>query len=83
MLPTLQILWESARSTAMGQTSKEKLKRFRACEDKIVAQFGLEFVDELENAWDELHLAELDRAYQAGFLTAFQLWMEVSSATYR
>lgn len=79
MLPTLQILWEAARSTRTDASFQEKQERFRACEDKIQAQLGLDFVDELDNAWDDLHLAELDCAFEQGFLAAFRLWAEMCS----
>lgn len=79
MLPTLQILWEAACPTKMDASFKEKQELLRACEDKIHAQFGLDFVDELENAWNDLHMAELDCAFEQGFLAAFRLWVEMCS----
>lgn len=79
MLPTLKIFWEHSRENIAVRPSPEARQRFRACEDKIQAQLGLDFVDELDNAWNDIHLGELDRAYEQGFLDAFRLWAEVTA----
>lgn len=79
MSPTLQVLWESVPSKRPSESLQQKLDRFLVYEDQISQCLGLRFTTELENAWDDLHAAELDRAYEAGFVTAFRLWAEVSA----
>lgn len=81
MLPTLKILWETTDSTRIETSFKEKQERFGACEEKIHTHLGLDFANELLNAWDDLHMAELDRAFEQGFLAAWRLWAEVSAAS--
>lgn len=78
MSPTLQILWESASPGCVSDSFQQKADRFLLYEAQITEQLGLQFTMQLESAWDELHGAELDRAFEQGFLTAFRLWMEVS-----
>lgn len=83
MTPTLQILWDSARPSGSASETQEKLQRLIDLQDKIQTQFGLAFLDQWDRAWDDLHMVELDRAFEQGFLAAFQLWMEVSSLEIR
>lgn len=79
MLPTLQILQQAQTTTTRKEELTQKLECFLTYEEKIRSQFGLGFLNKMENAWDELHAAELDDAYEAGFLAAWKLWAEVSS----
>lgn len=79
MSPILQALQESVQWEHSDPEQSKKLNRLISLHNKVQTQFGLDFVNELSTAWDELHDAELDRAYEEGFLTAFRLWMEVSA----
>lgn len=79
MTPTLQILWDSAQPSSSASAAKEKMQKLIPLQDKIQTQFGLEFLDQWDRAWDDLHLSELDCAFEQGFLAAFRLWMEVSA----
>ena len=79
MSPILQILQEFSHTTAVEPSYTEKLQNLIVLQEKIQHQFGLSFLDEFSAAWNDLHMAELDRAYEQGFLTAFRLWAEVSA----
>lgn len=79
MSPTLQMLWESIPHGRVSGPLRQKLDRFMLYEDQITQQLGWQFTMDLESAWDDLHAAQLDDAFEQGFLTAFRLWMEVSA----
>lgn len=79
MTPILEILLEATRPKEPPEPFQEKLDRFMVLENQLQEQLGWQFTMDLESAWDELHAAELDRAYEEGFLTAFRLRMEVSA----
>lgn len=79
MTPILEILLEATRPKEPPKPFQEKLDRFMVLENQLQEQLGWQFTMDLESAWDELHAASLDRAYEEGFLTAFRLWMEVSA----
>lgn len=79
MTPTLQMLWESASSCHAAEPLQKKLDRFMMLESQVQEQLGWHFTMDLESAWDDVHAAQLDDAYERGFLTAFRLWMEVSA----
>lgn len=83
MSPTLEILHEAIQFGKPDITYQKKLNNLISFQDKVQAQFGLDFLNEFTNAWDDLHMVELDRAFEQGFLAAFQLWMEVSSLEIR
>lgn len=72
----MRTLWEATCSMEMSAETKRRMKKLLVYEDQIQAQFGLEFVQELEAAWDEVQVHELESAFARGFLTAFRLWME-------
>lgn len=78
MLPTLEILQQAQTHSVLKEEITEKMGRFLPYEEKIRGHFGLDFVNQMENAWDELHETQLDDAYTAGFLAAWKLWAEVS-----
>lgn len=78
MSPTLQTLWESASPGHVSEPLQQKSDRFMLYEDQIRERLGWQFTMELESAWDDLHAAQLDDAFEQGFLTAFRLWAEVS-----
>ena len=78
MSPILQALQESVEYNNRTPATLEMLQRLSALQDKIKAEFGMPFLNEYSDAWNDLHLDEIDRAYEAGFVTAFRLWMEVS-----
>ena len=77
MTPILEILLEATRPKELPKPFQEKLDRFMVLENQLQEQLGWQFTMDLESAWDDLHAAELDRAYEQGFLTAFRLWMEL------
>lgn len=77
MSPTLQMLWEFNSPNHVPDPLQQKLDRFMVLESQVQEQFGWRFVMDLEAAWDELHEAQLDRAFEQGFLAAFRLWAEV------
>lgn len=79
MSTIIQALQESVQWEHSDPAQDKKLNKLISLHNKIQAQFGLDFINELSTAWDDLHLTELDRAYEEGFLTAFRLWMEVSA----
>lgn len=79
MSPTLQMLWESTPHDRVSDSLQQKLDHFMLYEDQITQQLGWQFTVELESAWDDLHGAQLDDAFEQGFLTAFRLWVEVSA----
>lgn len=79
MSPIIQALQDSVQQKHPDPAEQEKLHKLIALQDKVQARFGLDFVNELSTAWDDLHLSELDHAYEEGFLTAFRLWMEVAA----
>lgn len=79
MTPILEILLEATRPKEPPKPFQEKLDHFMVLENQLQEQLGWQFTMDLESAWDELHAAELDRAYEHGFITAFRLWMEVSA----
>lgn len=79
MLPTLEILQQAQTHTVLKEEIAEKIDRFLPYEEKIRGQFGLDFVNKMECAWDELHETQLDDAFTAGFLAAWRLWAEVST----
>ena len=79
MLPTLRILQQAQTRSVLKEEITEKAGRFLLYEEKIQGQFGLDFVNQMENAWEELHTAQLDDAYTAGFLAAWKLWAEVTT----
>lgn len=78
MTPMLQILLESTQVKEKPGPLEQKRDRFLIYENQVSKQLGWHFTMELESAWDELHAAELDRAYEQGFLAAFRLWQEVT-----
>lgn len=79
MTPMLQILLESTQVKEKPGPLEQKIDRFLIYENQVSEQLGWQFTMELESAWDELRAAELDRAYEQGFLTAFRLWQEVTA----
>lgn len=79
MSTIIQALQEGVQWKHSDPAQDKKLNKLISLHNKIQAQFGLGFVDELSKAWDDLHLSELEHAYEAGFVTAFHLWMEVSA----
>ena len=79
MTSILEILLEATQPKEPSKLLQQKLDRFLVLESRLQEQLGLQFTTDLESAWDELHAADLDRAYEHGFLTAFRLWMEVSA----
>ena len=83
MLPTLQILQQAQTHSVLKEEITDKIDRFLPYEEKIQGQFGLDFVNSMEQVWDELHETQLDDAYTSGFLAAWNLWAEVCSVTSR
>lgn len=81
MLPTLQTLWESTPSSATDKPVQKRLERLLLYENQVQEHLGWKFAIEMERAWDDLHHAEIERAFEQGFLTAWKLWAEVSYAT--
>ena len=79
MSPTLQTLWESASPNHISDPLRQKFDRLLLYENQVREQLGWQFTMELESAWDDVHAAQLDDAFERGFLTAFRLWMEVSA----
>ena len=78
MLPTIQILYEAGPYAPVSDEFKKKSAAYHVYEEKIREEFGLAFVNDMDNALSEYQLAELDDAYTAGFLAAWKLWVEVS-----
>lgn len=78
MTSILQILLESTQTRKTPEALEQKRDRFLIYENQVSEQLGWHFTMELESAWDELHAAELDRAYEQGFLAAFRLWQEIT-----
>lgn len=83
MSTIIQALQESVEYSSRNPATLEMLQRLNALQDKIKAEFGMPFLNEYSDAWNDIHLDEIDRAYEHGFLTAFRLWMEVSAIELR
>lgn len=83
MLPTIQILYEAGSYTPISAELKQKSAAYHAYQDQIREQFGLTFVNGMDDALNDYQLAELDRAFEQGFLAAWNLWAEVCSVTSR
>lgn len=75
----ISILHDASTLDDTYAIDRGELDHLIALQDEIQARFGLDFLDEWDAAWTARHSAEVDRAYEQGFLTAFRLWMEVFS----
>ena len=81
MLPTLQILYEAGSFTPISAELKQKSAAYHTYQDQIRERFGLTFVNGMDDALNDYQLAELDRAFEQGFLAAWKLWAEVTNLT--
>ena len=81
MLPTLQILQQAQTTSILKEEVTKKVERLLLYENQVQEHLGWKFAIEMERAWDDLHHAEIERAFEQGFLTAWKLWAEVSYAT--
>lgn len=77
MSPILNSLWTQYEENHYQLPPAEVRERSHEYFERITKAFGIKFTDDLTNAISEEQSYELENAYQQGFLTAFQLWMEV------
>lgn len=77
MSPTLRSLWTECQEDLHRPAPPEVHEKCRFYLEQITQTFGIPFTDGLTGAIDAEKDLEVQNAYELGFVTAFQLWMEV------